>query len=437
MAQVASNPDRHWYIFCKKQMTGAQVTDSMPTKPSIGALTGIRVLDMSRILAGPWATQLLGDLGADVLKIEKPGVGDDTRAWGPPFISDEPNSDAAYFTCANRNKSSVTIDFTKPEGAQILSKLIPQHHVFVENFKTGGLAKYGLDYTSVAKINPAIVYCSITGFGQDGPCAQRAGYDYLVQAAGGLMSVTGQPDGTPGGEPLKVGVAVADLFTGMYATVAILAALRHAEATGVGQHLDLSLLDCQTAMLANQGANYLVSGVAPGRLGNAHPNIAPYQVFATADGHVVLAVGNDSQFRAFCEVADLLDMKSDARFTTNALRVANRVALIAQLGPAMETRTTDEWMTALEAAHVPCGPINTIDKVFADPQVVARGMQHDMARSDGTILPLVANPIKMSVTPPLPRHAPPSLGADTDSRLAELAGLNSADLSDLHAKGII
>jgi crotonobetainyl-CoA:carnitine CoA-transferase CaiB-like acyl-CoA transferase len=402
-----------------------------------GALSGVRVLDMSRILAGPWATQLLGDLGADVLKIEKPGVGDDTRGWGPPFVGDGPQSDAAYFTCANRNKASVTLDFTTSEGADILKKLIPQHHVFVENFKTGGLAKYGLDYESVAKINPAIVYCSITGFGQDGPYANRAGYDYLVQAAGGLMSVTGQADGAPGAEPLKVGVAVADLFTGMYATVAILAALRHAEATGQGQHLDLSLLDCQTAMLANQGANYLVSGVVPGRLGNAHPNIAPYQVFSTADGHVVLAVGNDGQFRTFCDVAGLTDVKTDPRFTTNALRVANRGELIGLLTPALLSRTTSQWIAALEAAHVPCGPINTIDKVFKDPQVIARGMQHDMTRPDGTILPLVGNPIKMSVTPPTPRHAPPCLGADTGAKLGALAGLNPEALSALRAKGII
>ena len=404
---------------------------------AVGALSGVRVLDMSRILAGPWATQLLGDLGADVLKIEKPGVGDDTRAWGPPFIGDGPDSDAAYFTCANRNKASVTLDFTKPEGLEILKRLIPQHHIFVENFKTGGLAKYGLDFASVIKINPAIVYCSITGFGQDGPYAHRAGYDYLVQAAGGLMSVTGQADGTPGAEPLKVGVAVADLFTGMYATVAILAALRHAEATGIGQHLDLSLLDCQTAMLANQGANYLVSGTVPGRLGNAHPNIAPYQVFGTSDGHVVLAVGNDGQFQAFCDVAGLADVKADARFATNASRVANRGALIALLAPALCTRTTAAWILALEAAHVPCGPINTIDQVFADPQVIARSMQHDMTRADGVTLPLVSNPIKMSVTPPTLRHAPPSLSSNTDEQLTALAGLTPDDIVRLRQMGVI
>ncbi len=411
--------------------------DTNASKPTVGALSGVRVLDMSRILAGPWATQLLGDLGAEVLKIEKPGVGDDTRAWGPPFIGETEGDDAAYFTCANRNKSSVTLDFTKPEGSDILKRLIPQHDIFVENFKTGGLAKYGLDYASVAKINPAIVYCSITGFGQTGPYADRAGYDYLVQAAGGLMSVTGQPDGMPGGEPLKVGVAVADLFTGMYATVAILAALRHAEATGVGQHLDLSLLDCQTAMLANQGANYLTSGIAPQRLGNAHPNIAPYQVFVTSDGHVVLAVGNDGQFRAFCEAAGLADVKTDTRFLTNPLRVANRAALIGLLAPAFTTRTTSQWIAALEVAKVPCGPINTIDQVFADPQVVARAMVHTMQRDDGTALSLVANPIKMSVTPPLPRHAPPSLGADTDSKLAQLLNLSASTLADLRNKGVI
>jgi crotonobetainyl-CoA:carnitine CoA-transferase CaiB-like acyl-CoA transferase len=403
----------------------------------VGALSGVRVLDLSRILAGPWATQLLGDLGADVLKIEKPGVGDDTRAWGPPFVDDEVGADAAYFTCANRNKASVTLDFTTLEGGEILRHLIPQHHIFVENFKTGGLSKYGLDYDSVSKLNPAIVYCSITGFGQTGPYADRAGYDYLVQAAGGLMSVTGQPDGTAGSEPLKVGVAVADLFTGMYATVAILAALRHAEATGQGQHLDLSLLDCQTAMLANQGANYLTSGVAPRRLGNAHPNIAPYQVFPTKDGHVVLAVGNDGQFRAFCEAADLSDVRADLRFATNALRVANREALVKLLLPAMRARTTEEWICALEIAKVPCGPINTIDQVFADPQVIAREMQHEMIRPDGQALALVANPIKMSVTPPLPRLAPPALGADTDAKLSQLLGLLPDKLHDLRAKGII
>lgn len=406
---------------------------------SPSALAGVRVLDLSRVLAGPWATQTLGDLGAEILKIEKPGVGDDTRSWGPPFLTDAHGgqSDAAYYTCANRNKASLTLDFTTPEGSEILRALIPHHDVLVENFKTGGLAKYGLDYDSVAKLNPKLVYCSITGFGQTGPYAPRAGYDYLVQAAGGLMSVTGQADGTPGAEPLKVGVAVADLFTGLYATIAILAALRHAEATGQGQHIDMALLDCQTAVLANQAANYLVSGQAPKRLGNAHPNIAPYQVFPSADGHIVLAVGNDGQWQQFCAAAGQPDLARDPRYQTNAQRVANRDSLIASLLPLMAGRTTSGWIDLLEQAGVPCGPINTIDHVFQDPQVIARQMQQDLTRPDGTPIPTVANPIKMSVTPPRARRAPPALGADSEAELKSLLGLSDAQIEGLRAKGII
>lgn len=403
------------------------------------ALAGIRVLDLSRVLAGPWATQTLGDLGAEVLKIEKPGVGDDTRAWGPPFLIDEGGTqgDAAYYTCANRNKTSLTLDFTTPEGSEILRALIPHHDVLVENFKTGGLAKYGLDYDSVAELNPKMVYCSITGFGQTGPYAPRAGYDYLVQAAGGLMSVTGQADGTPGAEPLKVGVAVADLFTGLYATVAILAALRHAEATGQGQYIDMALLDCQTAVLANQAANFLVSGQAPKRLGNAHPNIAPYQVFPSKDGHIVLAVGNDSQWQQFCRAAGQTDIAEDARYKTNAQRVANRDSLVAGLLPVMSSMTTARWIEVLDQAGVPCGPIHTINQVFQDPQVIARGMQQELSRADGTTIPLVANPIKMSLTPPTHRRAPPALGADTEAELKSLLGLNDKEIEGLRAKGII
>lgn len=384
-----------------------------------GALDGVRVLDLSRVLAGPWSTQILGDLGAEVIKIEKPGAGDDTRGWGPPFV-DGPGSDAAYFTCANRNKRSVAVDFTTPEGADIVRTLAAGAQIFVENFKTGGLAKYGLDYPSVRAINPAIVYCSITGFGQDGPAAAKPGYDYLVQAMGGLMSVTGQPDGTPGAEPLKVGVAVADLFTGMYATVGILAALRHAERTGVGQQIDVSLLDCQVAMLANQASNYLVSGKAPGRMGNAHPNIAPYQVFACAGGHVVVAVGNDAQFAAFCRAAGLDSLPADPRFATNPQRVANRAALIALIAPAMLARDTDGWIAVLEAAGVPCGPINTIDRVFDDPQVRHRGLVRTLTRPDGTEVPVVASPLHLGVTPTRATLAPPALGADTGTILAGL-----------------
>jgi crotonobetainyl-CoA:carnitine CoA-transferase CaiB-like acyl-CoA transferase len=407
-----------------------------------GALDGVRVLDLSRVLAGPWATQTLGDLGAEVLKVERPGVGDDTRGWGPPFLPAQVGAaggapgDAAYFTCANRNKRSICVDFTTKAGADLIRSLVPKHQIFVENFKTGGLAKYGLDYPSLARINPTLVYCSVTGFGQTGPLADRAGYDYLVQGMGGLMSVTGQPDGAPGAEPLKVGVAVADLFTGMYATVAILAALRHAERTGVGQHLDLSLLDCQTAMLANQAANHLIGGVTPGRMGNAHPNIAPYQVFATADGHMIVAVGNNGQYAALCDLLGEAGLRAP-EFATNAQRVAHREALASLIGARLATETTAHWIAAMEACGVPCGPINAIDQVFEEPQVKARGMVAHVARPDGARMDLVANPIKMSVTPPVVRRAPPALGDDTETALADLLGLDEAALAALRAQGAI
>lgn len=402
------------------------------------ALDGIRVLDLSRILAGPWATQILADLGADVLKIEKPGVGDDTRGWGPPFVDGaDGRHDAAYFFAANRNKRSITLDFTTVEGAEILQRLIPQCQIMVENFKTGGLAKYGLDYATVSRLNPSIVYCSITGFGQDGPYAQRAGYDYLVQAMGGLMSITGQPDGAPGAEPLKVGVAVADLFSGMYAVTGILAALRHAERTGEGQHLDIALLDCQAAMLANQAMNYFASGEAPTRLGNAHPNITPYQVFATADGHIVLAVGNDSQFRDFCAVADLRGLPDDTRFSTNKSRIANRDALVALIGAAMRAKTTADWITTLEKAGVPCGPINTIDQVFADPQIKARGMAQTISLDGGGDVTVVASPLKFSQTPVSTHTGPPALGAHTGAVLREIGGLSDIEIETLRARGVI
>jgi crotonobetainyl-CoA:carnitine CoA-transferase CaiB-like acyl-CoA transferase len=402
------------------------------------ALSGVRVLDLSRILAGPWATQILADLGAEVIKIEKPLVGDDTRSWGPPFVETaDGRHDAAYFFAANRNKRSVTLDFTTEEGAAILHRLIPQCHILVENFRTGGLSKYGLDYARVARINPAIVYCSITGFGQDGPYSERAGYDYLVQAMGGLMSITGQPDGSPGAEPLKVGVAVADLFAGMYAVTGILAALRHAERTGVGQHLDVALLDCQTAMLANQAMNYFVSGAPPTRLGNAHPNITPYQVFASSDGHIVLAVGNDAQFRTFCAEAGLAGVADDPRFASNAARLAHRDALVELVAAAMRTRSTAAWIAALERVGVPCGPINTIDQVFADPQVKARGMAQAFALGGGETVTLVANPLKLSSTPTRADHAPPALGADTEETLAALADCTASDIASLRARGVI
>lgn len=402
------------------------------------ALAGVRVLDLSRVLAGPWCTQLLGDLGAEVIKIERPGEGDDTRGWGPPFHATAAGerSDAAYFMAANRNKRSVTIDFTHPDGQALVRRLAASSHILVENFKVGGLAKYNLDYSAIAAINPAIVYCSITGFGQTGPYAERAGYDYMIQAIGGLMSITGQPDGAPGGEPMKVGVAVADLFTGLYATVGVLAALRHAEATGQGQHIDMALLDAQIAMLANQATNHF-AGLTPGRLGNAHPNIAPYQVFQTADGHIVLAVGNDGQFASFCRVADLTHLIDDPRFARSADRVANRTVLIGAIAAAMAGRSTADWIDVLGRAGVPCGPINSIDEVFKDPQVRHRTMIAEMSRPDIGPVRASACPIKLSATPPQIACAPPALGQDTDDVLEHVLGLDAASRAALRWRGAI
>ncbi len=398
------------------------------------ALAGVRVLDLSRVLAGPWATQILGDLGADVIKIEKPGAGDDTRAWGPPFLPSDTDErgDAAYYLCANRNKRSVTVDFAKPEGAEIVRRLAPQCQILVENFKTGGLKKYGLDYASIAAVNPSIVYCSITGFGQTGPYAKRPGYDYIVQGMGGLMSLTGEPDG----EPMKSAVAVADLFTGMYAVTAVLAALRHAERTGQGQHIDAALLDCQVAMLANLGASYLLSGEKPKRLGNHHASIAPYQVLATRDGHIILAIGNDQQFRSFCKVADA-PLADDPRFGDNDDRVTHRAELTAALAAIMARRSTDDWIALLDAAGVPCGPINTLDRVYTDPQVQARGAVEQVARSDGARLRLTANPLRMSATPPITRTAPPLLGEHTVEILREMLGASDGELKTWRESGVI
>lgn len=401
---------------------------------SPAALEGVRVLDLSRVLAGPWATQIMGDLGAEVLKIEKPGEGDDTRHWGPPFLTTPAGEegDAAYYLAANRNKRSLAIDFAKPEGADLVRKLAPHCQVLVENFKTGGLKKYGLDYESLRAINPALVYCSITGFGQTGPYAKRPGYDYIIQGMGGLMSLTGEPDG----EPMKSAVAVADLFTGMYAVTATLAALRHAERTGVGQQIDISLLDSQLAMLANLGASYLLSGQPLPRLGNQHASIAPYQVLATKDGHVILAVGNDNQFRDFCQAANA-NLADDPRFSTNEERVLNRADLTAALALIMAGRTTAEWIAALESAQVPCGPINTLSQVYADPHVIARGAVHEMTRKDGQQVRLAANPIRMSESPPAPRLAPPLLGQDTDAVLHEILNLADAERARLRHAGVI
>ncbi|RZJ95880.1 MAG: CoA transferase, partial [Brevundimonas sp.] len=351
-----------------------------------GPLAGVRVLDLSRVLAGPWATQVLADLGAEVIKIERPGVGDDTRAWGPPFLetTDGGRGDAAYFTCANRGKASVTLDIATPEGAAIARRLAEGCDVVVENFKTGGLKKYGLDYAGLKAIKPSLVYCSITGFGQDGPDAHRAGYDYMIQAMGGLMSITGQPDGAPGAEPMKVGVAVVDLFTGLYASNAILAALLHARATGEGQHIDLALFDVQAAMLANQAANFFATGRSPGRLGNAHPNLAPYQPFPCSDGMAVIAVGNDGQFRALAKALGVEGMGADPRFTTNALRVEHRAALSAEVSALTAGHTVKGLLAVLEAAGVPAGPVNTVAQVFEEPQAVHRALAVSQTRTDLT-----------------------------------------------------
>jgi crotonobetainyl-CoA:carnitine CoA-transferase CaiB-like acyl-CoA transferase len=366
---------------------------------------------------------MLADLGAEVIKIERPGVGDDTRAWGPPFTTktDGSRGDAAYFLCANRGKKSVALDLATPEGAQIVRELSRSCDVLVENFKTGGLKKYGLDHAALSAINPKLVYCSITGFGQDGPDAHRAGYDYMIQAMGGLMSITGQPDGTAGAEPMKVGVAVVDLFTGLYASNAIMAALLHARATGQGQHIDIALFDVQAAMLANQATNWFVSGKAPTRMGNAHPNLAPYQPFPCTDGMVVIAVGNDGQFRALCGALGAGGMGADPRFLTNALRIEHRAVMTAELSALTAGLTMHGLMTALEAAGVPCGPVNTIDQVFDEPQAKHRGLEVTQDRADlsGPVR-TVASPIRMSLTPVAYDRAPPALGQDTDEVLGVL-----------------
>ncbi len=403
-------------------------------------LDGVRVLDLSRILAGPWATQVLADFGADVIKVERPGVGDDTRTWGPPYLQDAEGRDtreSAYYLCANRGKRSVSIDFTTAEGQALLRELVMQCDVLVENYKVGGLKKYGLDFTSLQAINPRLVYCSITGYGQDGPYAQRAGYDAAIQAIGGLMSVTGEPDGAPGAGPQKVGVAATDLMTGMYAATAILAALRHAERTGVGQQIDLALLDTQVAWLANQASNYLVGGVVPTRQGTAHPNIVPYQVMPAADGYFMLAVGNDGQFARLCEVIGEPQLASDPRYATNNARVAHREELVPYLQQRLRTRPAAQWLEALEKAVVPANPVNRIDQVFDDPQVQARGLRIELPHADGGSVPMVRNPLKFSATPLQYRQAAPVLGQHTREVLDEVLSIDDARLQALQAQGVV
>ncbi|WP_425055367.1 CaiB/BaiF CoA transferase family protein [Pseudomonas abyssi] len=388
----------------------------------MSALSNLRVLDLSRVLAGPWAGQMLADLGADVVKVERPGAGDDTRAWGPPYLRDadgRDTSEAAYFLSANRNKRSITIDFTLPEGQQQVRELVQRADVLIENFKVGGLAAYGLDYQSLQTLNPRLIYCSVTGFGQHGPYAKRAGYDFMIQAMGGLMSITGKADGEEGAGPVKVGVALTDILTGLYASNAILAALAERERSGQGQFIDLALLDVQIACLGNQALNYLTTGVPPKRLGNAHPNIVPYQDFPTADGDFILTVGNDGQFRKFCEVAGHPEWATDPRFASNSARVASRAELIPLIRQVTVFRTTAEWIAALEQAGVPCGPINDLDQVFADPQVQARGTRIRMAHPLAGEVDLVANPIRLSRTPVDYRRPPPLLGEHNREVLAD------------------
>ncbi len=404
------------------------------------SLANITVLDLSRVLAGPWASQILGDLGAEVIKIERPNGGDDTRSWGPPFVLDGNSgapADAAYYLCANRNKKSVTVDFTAPEGQGIVRRLAARADIVIENFKVGGLQAYGLDYASLRQINPKLIYCSITGFGQTGPYAARPGYDFLIQAMGGLMSITGRKDGEPGAGPQKAGVALTDILTGLYAVIGILAALRHRERTGEGQFIDVALLDVQVACLANQAMNYLIGGEAPGRLGNAHPNIVPYQDFPTLDGWLIVAVGNDTQFARLCAELGLPEVAQDPRFAHNQSRVEHRDALIERLCAVTAARTTAEWVQRLEHAGVPCGPINTLDQVFADPQVRARRMQIELPHPVAGAVPLVASPLRLSQTPVAYRMAPPALGAATREVLESLLGMSAAEIGALAAKGIV
>jgi formyl-CoA transferase len=412
----------------------------MGTLTEMGALSHIRVLDLTRVLAGPWCAQTLADLGADVIKVERPGVGDDTRHWGPPYLTTPDGADtreAAYYLCANRNKRSVTVDIATPEGQKIVRELAAASDVVLENYKVGQLEKYGLDYASLAKIKPDLVYCSVTGFGQTGPLAERAGYDFIVQGMGGFMSITGERDGLPGGGPQKAGVAIADLMTGMYASVAVLAALAHRDRTGAGQHIDMALLDVQVAMLANMGSNYLASGQPPTRWGNAHPNIVPYQAFQTNDGWIIVAVGNDMQFRKFVEAGGRAELAEDPRFATNPERVRHRDTLVPIIAEMVGTRGKHEWIECLETAGVPCGPINDLGEVFENEQVRARGMRVDVPHPSGATAALVRNPIRMSATPPQVRSAPPMLGEHTEAVLRELLGYDETAIAELRARQVI
>jgi len=404
------------------------------------ALDGIRVLDLSRVLAGPWCAQNLADLGADVIKVERPGAGDDTRGWGPPFLKDRDGADttdAAYYLAANRGKRSITVNLASDEGREIIRGLAAISDVVIENYKVGDLKKYGLDYDSLAAINPRLIYCSVTGFGQTGPWSHRAGYDFIIQGIGGMMSITGEADDRPGGGPQKVGVAVADLMTGTFATQAVLAALFHRERTGEGQHLDLALLDVQVAMTANMSSNFLHSGEAPRRWGNAHPNLVPYQTFKTADGWIIVAAGNDGQWRKFCALGGEEQLCDDPRFARVQDRIRNRDALLPLLAAMVEKRSSADWISGMETAGVPCGPINDLKQVYDNPQVKARGMRIEIERADAGPVALVANPIKASRTPPSYRRPPPRLGEHTDEVLGTVLGWDAQRIEAARKGGAI
>jgi len=405
-----------------------------------GPLSHIRVLDLSRVLAGPWAAQNLGDLGAEVIKVERPGAGDDTRSWGPPFMKDcdgKDTGEAAYYLSVNRNKKSITLDIAKPEGQAIARELAARCQVLVENYKVGALKKYGLDYDQLKTVNPSLIYCSVTGFGQDGPYAPRPGYDFIFQGMGGLMSITGERDGQPGAGPQKVGIAITDILTGMYASVAILAAITHRERTGEGQYIDAALLDTMVAFNANQIVSYFASGRIPVRWGNAHPQVVPYEVFPAADGHIILAIGNDGQFERFCQVAGCAELAEEPRFKTMSQRIIHRAELVPLIAEVMRTRTKREWIEMLEAATVPCGPINNMKEVFEDPQVQHRKLRVDIPHPLGGVAPVVASPLRLSKTPVEYRLAPPMLGQHTEEVLKDLLGKSQAQIEKLKAGGIL
>tara|TARA_Y100000588_G_scaffold314694_1_gene342464 strand:- start:1301 stop:2530 length:1230 start_codon:yes stop_codon:yes gene_type:complete len=405
-----------------------------------GPLSHIRVLDMSRILAGPWAAQTLADLGAEVIKVERPGTGDDTRAWGPPFIrdrNDNETKESAYFLSTNRGKKSIALDISKPEGQEILRNLAVKSDVLIENYKVGGLEAYGLGYEDLKKINPRLVYCSITGFGQTGPFSNRAGYDFLIQAMGGLMSVTGEPDGKPGGGPQKVGVALTDILTGLYTNIAALSALHRREQTGEGCHIDMALLDVTTATMANQALNFLVTGESPTRMGNAHPNIVPYEAFEASDMYLIVAVGNDRQFAKYVEVAGKPELSDDERFSTNSARVKNRATLIPIIKKFMKQKTGQEWIDDLEKAGVPCGPLNNMAQVFDHPQVRARGMQIELDHPLADTVPQVASPIKIVGEELVYQGSPPTLGQHSNYILKDLLGMSQEKITELEKRKII